>query len=153
MLFGNYEAFVNKFMTCARTRKFGEQILGKEFFLKEHTKPLFKKQNILSFQNLYAYHCCLEVCKILKFRTPISLYSHFTPSSRKPCLLITPVPSTDFFYKSAKIWNRLSKHFLGNLMDYSFELASMKSKLKQHLLTIQADHNVNEWCVLNHCYE
>ena len=56
MLFGDYHKFTEKFMTCARTRPFGEQLLGDEFFQKEHTKPLFKKESILSVQNLYVYH-------------------------------------------------------------------------------------------------
>ena len=43
-------------------------------FTKEYTKPLFKKHNILSIFNLYPYFCLNETYKILKFRTPYSLY-------------------------------------------------------------------------------
>ena len=43
-------------------------------YTKEHIKPLFKKHNILSIFNLYPYFCLNEMYKILKFRTPYSLF-------------------------------------------------------------------------------
>ena len=118
MLFGDREAFLNKFMTCARTRMFGEQVLGDEFFQKEHTKPLFKIQHILTVHNLYVYHCILEVFKILKLRVPISLFSFFLTSKRKQTLLITPDPTRFFCYKAAKLWNVLQKEIIGDSLSF-----------------------------------
>ena len=55
MLFGDYNCFKNKFMTCVRVKLFDNQKLGSSFFEKEHTKPLFNKHKILTVHNLYAY--------------------------------------------------------------------------------------------------
>ena len=52
-------------------------------YTKEHTKPLFKKHNILSIFNLYPYFCLNETYKILKFRTPYSLYELETSGPAK----------------------------------------------------------------------
>ena len=49
ILFGYLEKYLEKFRTSARTRPFGTQRLGAEFFCKEHTKPLFNKLGILAF--------------------------------------------------------------------------------------------------------
>ena len=52
---------MNKFKTCVRCRPFGEQVLGSDFYKKEHSKPLFTSNDILSVHNLYKYHSSLEV--------------------------------------------------------------------------------------------
>ena len=71
ILFGDYKAYVNKFKTCARTRHKENQIWDKKFYMaKEHTKPLFFKSGILTFGNLYNYHMCLEILKILQSKLP-----------------------------------------------------------------------------------
>ena len=41
ILFGHYKAYVSKFQTCARTRPIENKILDKNFYMKEHTNPLF----------------------------------------------------------------------------------------------------------------
>ena len=38
IMFGDTDAFKEKFMTCARSRDIDSQILGAEFYTKEHTK-------------------------------------------------------------------------------------------------------------------
>ena len=63
ILFGDLNAYLDKFMTCCRTRPITEQKLGTNFYQKEHTKQLFDKMNILAFKNLYNYHICLETIK------------------------------------------------------------------------------------------
>ena len=63
-LFGNYEKFLDKFSTSARTRPYGEQQLGASFYRKEHIKPLFNNQKILTVYNLYIYMTFNEVCKL-----------------------------------------------------------------------------------------
>ena len=98
VLFGDKEAFLEKFRTAVRCRPFNNQMLCEEFYKREHTKPLFRKHHIMSFQNLYVYHTFMETFKILKFRSPISVHSMFNISKRKGTTLITPFPSTSFVY-------------------------------------------------------
>ena len=40
ILFGDLDAYLNKFKTCARCRPIESQLLGAEFLTKEHTKQL-----------------------------------------------------------------------------------------------------------------
>ena len=42
ILFGDKEKYLEKHRTAARTRPRDLQILGSDFFKREHTKPLFK---------------------------------------------------------------------------------------------------------------
>ena len=46
IMFGNTEAYLEKFHTCVRARPFSEQKLGAEFYIKEPSKPLFKKHKL-----------------------------------------------------------------------------------------------------------
>ena len=41
---------------CCRTRPFDMQKLCAKFYEREHTKPLFHKNGILTYKNLYNYH-------------------------------------------------------------------------------------------------
>ena len=52
-LFDAQADFLEKYKTAARTRPFGQKKLGKDFYQKEHTKPLFIKFNLLTVHNLY----------------------------------------------------------------------------------------------------
>ena len=65
IMFGDKEAYKDKFKTCARCRPIGEQMLGSKFYSKEHTKPLFNSHQIMTVHNLYFYHCINDVSKIL----------------------------------------------------------------------------------------
>jgi hypothetical protein len=49
----------------ARTRQNNQQILGSDFYMPEHTKPLFNSNKIMSVQNFYSYHSLMETYKIL----------------------------------------------------------------------------------------
>ena len=73
ILFGDKEAYLNKFKTCVRARPVELQALGTSFYEREHTKPLFKLNNILCMHNLYTYHSFMEAFKILKLRLPTTL--------------------------------------------------------------------------------
>ena len=42
-MFGDNEAFFDKFLTCARVRAEENQKLGLNFYTKESSKPIFKK--------------------------------------------------------------------------------------------------------------
>ena len=65
VLFGDKQAYLDKFKTCAKTRPYPYQTLDCDFYQQEHTKPLFSKCKILALENLYTYHTFMEVFKIL----------------------------------------------------------------------------------------
>ena len=147
ILFGDKEKYLGKFATCARCRPCNEQILGEQFYRKEPSKPLFMKNKIMTVQNIYNYHCFMEVLKILKFRTPISLFSEFNLSNRKETLLLTPSPGTDFIYKSSILWNSLRIKL--NILDFSVKISCLKSKIKSLILSVQHSHHESEWSAQN----
>ena len=45
---GDKEKFLDKFRTCIRARPYPEQNLPTEFYVKEHSEPLFIKNKILN---------------------------------------------------------------------------------------------------------
>ena len=146
ILFGDLDEYLDKFSTCARTRKYGEQKLGRAFYFKEHTKPLFNKTEILAVSNIYNYQMCLEVLKILKFRLPSSLHKSFQLSHRNNgTFLITPAPSTDFIYKGSKIWNTVTKLLAKKDNIFSIKFGQFKNNLKSCLLEIQRMYDKTEW--------
>ena len=147
ILFGDADAFKNKFMTCARTRPIPDQILGSSFYTKEHTKPLFKKQKILTVQNLCTYYTFMEVYKILKYQTPVSMYGHYILSKRSylghNLRLNPPIITNDFIYHSTTIWNLLRQAL--EITDLSNSGSSVKNKLKALLFENQHKHHETEW--------
>ena len=146
ILFGNSNEYYDKFKTCARVRSYGNQSLGSEFFIKEHTKPIFELKSILCVQNLYLYHCFMEVFKILKFHLPISLYESYQQSRRSYLThyqLLPPEPSGDFIYRSSVIWNKIRQKL--NITDLSENISNIKIRLKKLLLTNQHQHDKIEW--------
>ena len=62
--------------TCQRVRTYHQHIAPQNYIL-EHTKPIFIEQNLLILHNLYIYHTFLDIFKILKYITPISLFEQF----------------------------------------------------------------------------
>ena len=151
IVFGDTEAFLEKFRTCARTREFGNQILGQEFFEREHTKPIFTRHKLLTVHSLYRYHCIFECFKILKFEQPKSMYGIFHRSQRKEELLITPSPTIQFTYMSAKLWNTY-RQSAGITCALKQPIGTFKNKLKKYLHSHQAsegeDWNMNNLNVL-----
>ena len=148
ILFGDNEAFKNKFYTCVRVRPFGQQELGVDFYKKESSKPLFSANDILTIHNLYKYHSTVGTYKILKLRTPISLYSLFNTSIRKETLLISQNSSCRFIDLSTSLWNEFREKL--SVDDFMTSIGSLKSRLKKLLLTVQKKHDHNEWCELNY---
>ena len=146
ILFGDNESFKEKFRTCVRTRPVGEQILGSEFYEREHTKPLFKKHEILAVQNLYHYHTFMETFKLLKFRSPLSLLEHYQFSRRK-CLtyinIIPPPPSDSYIYKSSVIWNTIRSRLSINDLSISTEVT--KNQVRTALFANQHFHSLTDW--------
>ena len=151
VLFGDLDTYLDKFCTCARTRPYGEQKLGHAFYCKEHTKPLYNETSILAVQNLYTYHCCIEMFKILKFHKPIALYSLLNISNRNnSMLIIPPVPSIQFMYNGSRLWNVANKKLLnGSQYDRSTKLSFVKNSVKQLLLKNQSKFDKNEWYPTN----
>ena len=147
VLFGNREKFLDKFKTCSRARPYPMQQLPPEFYVKESSKPLFNRHNIINLKSLYFYHCANETCKIIKFRSPIKIYNLYTFSTRKKLLILTPPPNNTFIYNSSIIWNRVKN--LLNITDSDFSIASVKSNLKKHLLLNQSLGDAENWVVNN----
>ena len=145
-MFGDKEAYLNKFKTCVRARTIEKQKLGEEFYTKEHTKPLFNKHEIFMVQSLYYYHTMLSMYKILKTHTPISLYSCFTKSHRKETLLITPPHSHHYIFKASSLWNEIRNVAqFSSVYDFSASLSQVKTWLKIILHRRQSMGDQKEW--------
>ena len=150
LLFGDLDKYLDKFKTCARTRPYGKQILGAEFFCREHTKPLFNKIGILAFQNIYNYQVCLETLKILKSRSPTALYNNFQYSRRNNGIyLITSSSTIDFTYNGSRKWNMITKILAKYDPIHSIKVSSFKRSVKLYLQKIQNMYNDLEWCEKN----
>ena len=145
ILFGDFEKYVDKFKTCARTRPINKQNLGSKFYEKESTKPLFTKHELLAVENLYRSRCIVEMFKTLKSHVPISLFCLFNPSTRKDNLLITPNPTHQFIYKSAWLWNQFRNT---TSLTFSSKFSAVKNSLTQSLLEAQCRYGT-EWNNLN----
>ena len=87
----------HKFNTCARIRPYDQQILGSNFDMLKHTKPLFQENKILSVHNLYFRTVTLSLCRsrrqwnelnlllpIFVFIFVTSVLSSFNPQSHFP---------------------------------------------------------------------
>ena len=144
IMFGDKEAYINKMSTSARTRPKSHQKLGHDFYEKEHTKPLFKTNNLLTVHNLYKYTCLLEMFKIIKAESPSSLYTLLHKSPRRPDYFITPSPSTSFIYQSSHMWNTCRKP--ANGITFSSSTNLVKNRIKHSLLELQSSNRVEEWC-------
>ena len=143
IMFGDKQKFLDKFKTCCRTRPRDEQILGQEHYQKEHTKPLCRIHRLMSIYNLFVYHCSMETLKILKNRSPNSMYTLFSISPRKETYLITPIPNPQFLYNSSFIWNTVRKLLPeGNL---SVSETFFKASLKKFIISNQNFGNCIEW--------
>ena len=151
ILFGDKEAFLDKFKTCVRTRpvgpkgqdRFGLQKLGTEFHMKEHTKPIFNEKGLMTIHNLHFYHCTMEVFKILKLRKPYSMFQLFSLSRRKDTLLIVPDVNVQFVYKAVTFWNATRQ--IHQIHDFAYKISSLKISLKNHILSHQSGGSKIEW--------
>ena len=145
ILFGDKEAYLNKFKTCARARGIENQYLGQEFYRRENSKPLFNGNNIMNVRNLFIYHCSNEIFKILKFRTPICMFEIFTLSNRngRKTRLLTPYPSKSLFYVGSLIWNVVRD--LIKIYEFSIKSGPIKSAIRGLILKIQKQGDPDEW--------
>ena len=178
----NYdEAEINQillfFCESCTFNKVYPKIIYKDY-TKEHTKPLFKKHEILSIHNLYPYYCLLELYKILKFRTPYSLFELLRILDGRSGNLNLAVPMTslqcqrqNFFYQSTALWNKCYKKLLTpskavlhsdhttalNLtssefvfFDFSTKVGSFKTRLRIMLHNLQSSGDETSWSELNY---
>ena len=129
-------------------RAYPNQKLGSEFYIKEHTKPLFNKNEILALENLYFYHCCSEIFKVFKFRDPIVIFNRFKFSKgHKDLFLTTPKPSNLYSYHTSVAWSTARK--ILKIKDASTPVTSLKDKLRKHLLDKQLLGDDINWIDLN----
>ena len=111
----------------------------------EHTKPLLNSSKILNVNNLFNYNTLLCVSKLLKFHTPISLYSMFRLSKRKENLLITPQQVDTFVYNSSYLWNAFKRSPEGSeVKDYPVSVNSLKNLIKSMVSRRQKWEDVDE---------
>ena len=146
ILFGDTTAYLDKFKTCARARPHNSQLLGTEFYIKEHSKPIFNKHEILTLHHLYYYQTIIGTFNILKTHTPISIYSCFEQSKRKALLLITPNHSHNFIYNASTLWNKLNTiDKFRQMNNTSVNIGHFKSQVKNLLLTRQRIGDGTDW--------
>ena len=143
IIFGDKEAYLNKFKTCARARPVELQALSTSFYEREHTKPIFKLNNILCMYNLFTYHSFMEAFKILKLRLPTALYSEYHLAHNRHTRLITPSPSSNFLYKLSLIWNKISQKL--KITDFSGNISLIKNQLKKALFHQQHIEQTVQW--------
>ena len=151
-LFGDVDSYLNKLSTSARTRPFGMQVLGKEFYCKEHTKLLFSQQSLLTVQNLHTYMSINEIAKIITFGAPSLLKESISISSRNNNnLIILPTKSNainQFHYTASNLWNIVIKKI--NIPNpHNIVIPVLKSKLKRYLLGIQNSGDDISWLLSN----
>ena len=100
----------------------------------------------MSVPNLYSYHCFLEVFKVLKFRTPIAMYSLFSCSYRKEMLLkLPPLPcsTNSYIFRVSKLWNEIQSRL--KLSDFSVSYSATKTLLKKLIIDNQNSYDDLEW--------
>ena len=167
LLFGKQFTFDHPeyYETCARVRTFDENMAPKNFCL-EHTKPLFNEHKLLSLENLSKFHSFMEVFKIMKLNSPISLYEYFHlgPRSEKLTLILPRVyldiSKQNFVFGSSMIWNEFFGRVLSRCApqssglvipgsDPNSDLAAstsvVKIRLKSLLLASQTIGDETEW--------
>ena len=146
ILFGDKEAYLDKFKTSCRTRPIKTQILGTSYYMKEHTKPLFHKHKILAFKNLYNYQICLETLKILKTKIPYYLFQLHPLSSRNnQNFLVAKRNSSLFITNRIKLWNNCLKVISNTQTIPETKISKFKLDLKKILLKVQNAFDKNEW--------
>jgi len=123
--------------------------------------------------HLYIQHTFVDMFKIVKYRTPISIYELFNPSPRSTNLLMClprinlDTSKQNFIFRGSLIWNSLIGQLLdkctpieNGLMvpgsspssDISASIALVKKRLKDLLFITQkyeVQGRVNEWLPSN----
>ena len=149
-LFGDYESFLDKFNTAARTRPIGEQFLGSNFYYKEHAKQLFSKHNILTVQNLLWYIAVNELAKLISLKNPSILFEQLCLSIRnnQNIIILRNNKLGNCFHNSLlnafNCWNILVKK-LKIPPPHDMVPCLLKRKVKNFLLDLQKTGCPNTW--------
>ena len=153
VLFGDYEAYVDKFKTSARTRVITNQHLDASHYIKEHTKPLFSKHELLASYNIYNYHTCIETAKVLLYKQPHKLYEQYTISKRKnENYLLLRGYHDKYPNAQSKIWNEVIKNILEPDESVNeISTSCLKSKIRNYFLKNQCSLDPIEWYPKNFC--
>ena len=122
------------------------QKLGAKFYEREHTKPLFHKNGILTYKNLYNYHVCIKALKILKSKVPFPLFKQYRISSRNNMNFILLTRDTSFSKtKRINIWNSAIKIISNRTTIVETSVAKFKKDPRKILLKIQNAFDDTEW--------
>ena len=171
LLFGTEYSYdhAGYYETCARARTYADHVSQKDYS-QEHTKPLFNKNKILNLPNLYIYHTFIDLFKILKKHTPISLFTLFDQSQRGTNFLLhlpkvnLNVSKNNFVYNSCMLWNTLISDMFERSVpndsgiivrgstensDFCAPIQFIKNKLKATLLNQQESGDPMEWAPTN----
>ena len=143
ILFGDKQAYLENRVIREKLKEQGDQILGPELFIKEHTKPLFREHMIMSLHNLYYYHMVMTVFKLFESKCPSALLSCFVLSERKETLLLTPIFSYNFIYNACNIWNIIRD--ILSIQKFGLKIGYLKHSLKKHLFQRQNLGDQVEW--------
>ena len=159
LLFGKEYNFdhTEYYLTCARVRTFQQHVSIKNYVL-EHTKPIFNEKFLLSLHHLHIYHTFLELFKIFKYRTPISLFNQFTLSGISINMhLIIPettleLVKNNFVFQASSIWNKIIDKLMNKCApnndgliipgsaknsDLATPLSKIKNDLRDVLISVQ----------------
>ena len=173
LLFGKQYTFDHAgfYETCARVRTYKENTSPKNYSL-EHTKPIFNEYNILSIYNIYAQRTFIDLFKVFKIHSPISIFSLFEFSERDTSHLIKlpqiklNVSKSNYVFSSSIIWNNLVGQIFETCQpnknsiivegsqensDFCSTVPFVKQKLKNILLSRQKLGEPSEWESSNFC--
>ncbi len=147
-MFGDNAAYNDKFRTCARSRPFGKQSLGSEFYRLESSKPLFTACKILTVHNLCIYHNAVGIYKLIRTRVPMSLFELFKFSGHIETRLNSQYTACTFIDKSTIVWNKIREKLSINTFDIT--VSQLKASVKRYLLEQQKSHDDRDWVILNY---
>ena len=114
--------------------------------MREPSKPIFNKTEILTVHNVYRQRCVMETYKVVKYRMPITVYTLFDRSSRRDDRLILPFPNSGFIYRSSALWNKAVQ--ATGPVDMALSFLTTKSIFCGSILTAQKRYSTL-WCDLN----
>ena len=147
-MFGDNVAYNDKFRTCARSRPFGKQLLGSDFYRLESSKPLFTAYKILTVHNLSIYHNTVGIYKLIRTRVPMSLFELFKFSGHIETRLKSQYTTCTFIDKSTIVWNKIREKL--SIDSFNITVSQFKARVKQHLLEQQQSHDDQDWIILNY---
>ena len=160
------------YQNCARVRTYKQHMAAKNYQL-EHTKPIFNEQNLLTLHHLYIYHIFCDTFKILKYKTPISLFELLSnsPNDTNMMLMVPKVnldlAKNNFIFQASCIWNSLNKKVFNQCLlknrdgvfipgstfgsDITTPITIIKKKLRGVLLDTQSSDPLmsDDWYPVN----